>query len=250
MWDVWNLTNEGKISRKTLSLMECMDICFSDRNIENLADKRLPKSLDVIYIYRNQHAGRQVQKLFKLDITKERLIMHTHIFNRQRNEQSVEKTDATKHMFWTDDTNKFTISQQLMNKYMSTFCYCQCDLCFLCKECLGNNGNSSDLPQIIMSATRTISLNRKENINYSMKKREYAVKDLPRISKKEINLNELKTKYDAKINKKQKKRSKAKTVSRDVRNCMDINQTAQKSQKTIIKKKENGRGIALKKKQS
>ena len=87
------------------------------------------------------------------------------------------------------------------------------------------------------NATRTFSLNVKENINYSMKKREYTVKDLPRISKKEIDLNELKMKFDRKMDKKWKKRSKAKTVSSEVRNQKSTNRSTPKSQKPILKNK-------------
>ena len=211
MWDVWTGTKEGEISLKTLPLMECLDKCFSVRNIEILADKLPSKFLDVIYIYRNRHAGRHVQKLFKLDIAKERLIMHTHVFNRRKHKHSIEKTDTTKHMFWSIDDKEFSISEELRSEYTSTLTCCQKELCDHCKLCLRANEDNSDIPTIIKNGTRTLNLNHPQNINNNMRKREFKVKGLPRISKKEIDLNELKTRYESQIEQKQMKRLKAKS---------------------------------------
>lgn len=214
MWDIWNHTKEGKIALKTLSLMERMDLCFSASNIEKLADKTAQRNVDVIYIYRNRHAGRNVQKLFKLDVAKDKLIMHTHVFDMDQNHQSVEKTDVREHMFWDKHNKNLTISHELQSEYTSTLGCTSGNMCSLCIETCRNSAKKSSTSRLIKKATRTCSLNVcKNNINCHIRQRDYTVGELPRIPKKDIDLNQLKSKIETKKNKKRKKRSRVKDMA-------------------------------------
>ena len=214
MWDVWKLTDEGKLARKTLSLMECLDQCFSASNIENLADKHPPKNLDVIYIYRYRHAGRHVQKLFRLDIASDKFLMHTHVFDKDKKSHSIEKTDAWQHMFWSKEDDSFTISQELKDEYSLTIGCRDGNLCSLCQNSLKRKGNTGSQGKLLRKATRMCRLNdTKNDVNCSIQKRDFVVNELPRIPKKEVDLNTLLERMEVKKNNKQQKRSRAKESS-------------------------------------
>ena len=147
----------GPEKKSNVSKTEGMDKCFSSSDVNHSFENQ-PVKCDVLFLYRNRHYGRALQKFFRVDerFSEPFLQMISHVHG-SNGKHWIEKVRLCNHLKWNYDKDKnitvHQVSDDLVREFSSVLGCSENHRCSICSTAIGkkrvHQSYFSSVPKLI-----------------------------------------------------------------------------------------------------